>query len=87
MLAIIWSKLGVYAAAIGGVLLAIFAYGRSQKNKGKKEVKNAVESAVKDKTIEVMKDDKEIETVNRSMSGDARRAKLRRKYTRANDDK
>lgn len=71
MLAGIWAKLAGYAVAIGGALLAIFAYGRSQKNKGRKEVASEVNASSNKTILKVVEEDKEIEESNDAKSDDA----------------
>ncbi len=55
------SKVGIYAVAISGFLITIFAYGRSQKNKGKKEAASEVNAAANKTILKVIKEDKKIE--------------------------
>jgi hypothetical protein len=83
----IGAKIGGYIALALGSLVALVTVFNKIKNSGREEVRDKVNAETKDKIIEVMKDDKEIETTNRSMSGDDRRAELRRKYASDNNDK
>jgi uncharacterized ion transporter superfamily protein YfcC len=82
----IGAKIGGYIALALGSLVALVTVFNKIKNSGRKEVRDKVNAETKDKIIEVMKDDKEIEETNRAMPADARRDRLR-EYASDNNDK